>query len=190
MPVKLSPLFGAFIGDCLWWFFKNWDTISLHKIITILKCTVQWHLVQPPPLPSLITLSSTLKKTLSPAVTPHLSLAAINVFPSPWIYLVLEVSHLWNQTMCGLLCLTFFTGCVLEVHPYCSMCQFFIPFYGWVTSRWKCKKCGFHHWVGKTPWRREWQPTPVFLPGESHGRRSLMGCGPKGFEESDMTEAT
>ena len=113
-------------------FFKNWDTISLHKIITILKCTVQWHLVQPPPLPSLITLSSTLKKTLSPAVTPHLSLAAINVFLSLWIYLVLEVSHLWNQTMCGLLCLTFFTGCVLEVHPYCSMCQFFIPFYGWV----------------------------------------------------------
>ena len=36
------------------------------------------------------------------------------------------------------------------------------------------KRCGFDPWVGKIPWRREWQPTPVFLPGESHGQRSLM----------------
>ena len=33
-------------------------------------------------------------------------------------------------------------------------------------------------WVGKIPWRRAWQPTPVFLPGESHGQRSLVGYGP------------
>ena len=32
---------------------------------------------------------------------------------------------------------------------------------------------GFKPWVGKIPWRRAWQPTPVFLPGESHGQRSL-----------------
>ena len=36
-------------------------------------------------------------------------------------------------------------------------------------------------------WRRKWQPTPVFLPGESHGQRSLMGCSPWGREESDTT---
>ena len=35
-------------------------------------------------------------------------------------------------------------------------------------------------WVGKIPWRRKWQPTPVFLPGESHGQRSLAGYGPWG----------
>ena len=34
---------------------------------------------------------------------------------------------------------------------------------------------GFHPWVRKIPWRRAWQPTPVFLPGESHGQRSLYG---------------
>ena len=45
-----------------------------------------------------------------------------------------------------------------------------------------------HPWVGKIPWRREWQPTPVFLPGESHGQRSLMGYSPRGHKESDMTE--
>ena len=42
--------------------------------------------------------------------------------------------------------------------------------------------------VGKIPWRRKWQPTPVFLPGESHGRRSLVGRSPWGHKESDTTE--
>ena len=39
-------------------------------------------------------------------------------------------------------------------------------------------------------WRRKWQPTPLFLPGESHGRRSLVGCSPWGRTELDTTEAT
>ena len=46
--------------------------------------------------------------------------------------------------------------------------------------------------VGSIPgwisWRREWQPIPVFLPGESHGQKSLAGYSPWGHEESDMTE--
>ena len=37
-------------------------------------------------------------------------------------------------------------------------------------------------WVGKIPWRRKWQATPVFLPGESHGQRSLTGYGPLGLQ--------
>ena len=37
------------------------------------------------------------------------------------------------------------------------------------------------------PWRRKWQPTPVFLPGEAHGQRSLAGYGPWGHKESGMT---
>jgi len=36
----------------------------------------------------------------------------------------------------------------------------------------------FHPWVRKTPWRRAWQPTPVFLPGKSHGQRSLAVYSP------------
>ena len=39
-------------------------------------------------------------------------------------------------------------------------------------------------------WKRKWQPTPVFLPGESQGRRSLVGCRLWGRTESDTTEAT
>ena len=46
----------------------------------------------------------------------------------------------------------------------------------------------FDPWVGKIPWRRKWQPTPVFLPGESHGWRSLVGYSPWGRKESDTTE--
>ena len=49
---------------------------------------------------------------------------------------------------------------------------------------------GFNPWVGKIPWRRTWQPTPVFLPGESHGQRGLAGYGPWGCTESDTTEVT
>ena len=50
------------------------------------------------------------------------------------------------------------------------------------------RRPGFDPWVGKIPWRREWQPTPVFLPGESHGQRSLAGYSPWGRQESAMTE--
>ena len=47
----------------------------------------------------------------------------------------------------------------------------------------------FSPWFGKTPWRRTGQPTPVFLPGESHGQRSLEGYSPWGHTELGMTEA-
>ena len=50
------------------------------------------------------------------------------------------------------------------------------------------KRCRFNTWVRKIPWRRKWQPTPVFLPGESHGQRSLAGYSPWVHKESDMTE--
>ena len=46
----------------------------------------------------------------------------------------------------------------------------------------------FDPWVGRIPWRRKWQPTPVFLPGKFHGQRSLAGCSPRGRKESDTTE--
>ena len=51
-------------------------------------------------------------------------------------------------------------------------------------------RCGFDSWVGKIPWRWAWQATPVFLPGESQGRGSLVGCCLWGRKESDTTEAT
>ena len=44
--------------------------------------------------------------------------------------------------------------------------------------------------LGRCPWRRAWQPNLVFLPGESHGQRSLVGYSPKGHKESDTPEVT
>ena len=52
----------------------------------------------------------------------------------------------------------------------------------------QCRRPGFDPWVGKILWRRKWQPTPVLLPGKSHGRRNVVGYSPWGRKESDMTE--
>ena len=50
------------------------------------------------------------------------------------------------------------------------------------------KRLRFDPWVGKIPWRRAWQLTPVFLPEESPRQRSLAGYSPWGHKQSDMTE--
>ena len=42
----------------------------------------------------------------------------------------------------------------------------------------RCRRAGFDPWIGKIPWSRKWQPTPVFLPGKSHGQGSLAGYSP------------
>ena len=47
---------------------------------------------------------------------------------------------------------------------------------------------GFDPWVGKIPWRRKWQPTPVFFPGKFHGQRSLVNYSPWDHKESNMTQ--
>ena len=60
------------------------------------------------------------------------------------------------------------------------------------------QQCGDLYWLSYLQpimftfmhWRRQWQPTPVFLPGESQGRRSLVGCRLWGRTESDMTDET
>jgi len=52
----------------------------------------------------------------------------------------------------------------------------------------QCRRPRFDPWVGKFPWRRKWQFTPVLLPGKSHGQRSLVGYSPWGRKESDTNE--
>ena len=58
----------------------------------------------------------------------------------------------------------------------------------WLRGQSICRQCGFNHWVRKTPWRRKWQPTPVLLPGKSHGQRSLVGYSRWDDKESDTIE--
>ena len=52
------------------------------------------------------------------------------------------------------------------------------------------KRCRFDPWIRKIPWKREWKPTLRFLPGESHGQRSLAGYSPQSLKELDTTEVT
>ena len=60
----------------------------------------------------------------------------------------------------------------------------------WYRVHVQCKRPRFNPWVGKILCKREWQPTPVFLPGESHGQKSLAVYNPLGCKELDTTEAT
>ena len=52
------------------------------------------------------------------------------------------------------------------------------------------ERCSFDPWVWKIPWRRAWQATPVLLPGEPHGQRSLEGYSPRDHKKSDTTGVT
>ena len=54
----------------------------------------------------------------------------------------------------------------------------------------QCRRCGFYPWVGKIPWRRKWQHTPVFLPGKSHGERHPVSYSPWGHQRVRQYLAT
>ena len=80
------------------------------------------------------------------------------------------------------------------VHPHPGglafrRCIWWLPW--WLRRKRVCLQWGrprFNPWVGKIPWGRKWQPSPVFLLGKSHGWRSLAGYSPLDHEESDRTE--
>ena len=65
---------------------------------------------------------------------------------------------------------------------YCLLSLFtgLLCWLGGKESTSQCRSCGFDLWSRKIPGRRKWQPTPVFLPGKSHGQRSLVGYSPWG----------
>ena len=74
---------------------------------------------------------------------------------------------------------TYATQCHRTLHKHCTNVSFLILM---LTCTWRltgtesacqCRRCRFNPWFRKIPWRRKWKPTPEFLPGESHGQRSL-----------------
>ena len=77
-------------------------------------------------------------------------------------------------------------------HPSRSLfLKIALPWSSLVAQMVKCLQWGrpgFNPRIGKIPWRRKWQPTPVLLPEKFHGRRSLVGYSPWGHKESDTTE--
>ena len=75
------------------------------------------------------------------------------------------------------------------IPPALSMC--FLCFRLFLPTMCQCRRCKrlrLSPWVQKIPWRRKWQPTPLFLPGKSQGQRNLMGYSPWRQKELDMTE--
>ena len=79
------------------------------------------------------------------------------ILPPPESFPGLDLlSHLWTQPVCPF----FRMGLVKKKKPACQ-----------------CRINGLDPWIWKIPWRRKWQPTPIFLPGKSHGPRSLAGYG-------------
>ena len=91
----------------------------------------------------------------------------------------------------------------LRVQEMCKItesikCSSFKQWLGEAISRWlrgkesacQCRRHRFNPWVQKIPWRRKWHPTPIFLPGKSHGQRSLVGYSPWSCKESNTTEHT
>ena len=78
--------------------------------------------------------------------------------------------------------------------PHCALASYYLYWiiglpwsFRWHSIHLQCRRPGFDPWIGKIPWRRDWLPTPIFLPGEFHGQRSLVGYSPWGHKESDTT---
>ena len=76
-----------------------------------------------------------------------------------------------------------------SVYP-ADLASLIIPFIVllWFTTVWSYQSSLLNPWGRRIPWRRKWQPTPVFLPGKFHGWRSSVDYSPWGCKESDMTE--
>ena len=81
---------------------------------------------------------------------------------------------------------------ILSQRDLIKLSNFVSLVFPWWFRQWRiCLQCGrpgFDFWVEKISWRREWLPTPVFLPGEFHGQRNVVDYSQWGGKESDRTE--
>ena len=119
--------------------------------------------------------------SLKNAWFPLLSHSLSSSFTLPLLLLIFVSFHSWRNILCG-----------INISPkgaliyHCVMGSWQLRFH---STRLFCWPLFIRPLVGPC-WRRQWQPTPVLLPGKSHGWRSLVGCSPWGRTESDTTEAT
>ena len=106
----------------------------------------------------------------------------------------------WSPGLLRELCSSGLMECTQTTHPVCYFCCcYFLALphcwpcrplgcdrrYLYFLYNLQCRKLRSHPWVRKIPWRWKWQPTPVFLPIEFHGQKSLVGYSPWGFKELD-----
>ena len=82
---------------------------------------------------------------------------------------------------------------VIEQLPVSHLFYTWLGFPWWLNGKeltYQCRNRGLDPWIGKIPWRREWQPTLVFLPGKFHGQKSLLGYSPRGHKRVGHDLAT
>ena len=96
----------------------------------------------------------------------HRDLQKLTAIAWPWT--IYHCGQHVKQFLFMLLCFSTMSVELRWLHAKESACQ--------------CRRCRLDPWVGKIPWRRKWLPTPVFLPGESHGQRGLEGYSPWGHK--------
>ena len=115
------------------------------------------------------------------AMHQHESAIGIHVFSPSWTLLPapIKISNSKYLSFPRHICFQISTHSLVVVVVKESACQ----------CR-RFKRHGFSPWVGMIPWSKEWQPTPVFLPGKSHGQRNLMGYSPWCCRKLDTTEHT
>ena len=95
-------------------------------------------------------------------------------------------SAYWCISMMGI---NFACVCAKSSFLYYKRCQWYPGRSDGKEPTCQYRRQRFDPWVGKVPWRRAWQPTPVSLSGESHGQRSLVGYSPWSYKELDKSEA-
>ena len=165
--------------------------------------------------PSHFVLSNVLK--LASTEVLKLKFIEVSGFAFPWLTRLTSFSYISGQFISPVkyfclwpffllsshflaLCFSYIPAlifCSLLLAPHSSTLAWKIP---WMEEPGGLQSMGSltvgHDWATSLSlstcmhWRRKWQPTPVFLPGESLGQRSLVGCSPWGHTESDTTEAT
>ena len=153
---------------------SQWHSIAFRTIATILSIDVHSS-YYPGHCLALILYSAALKNPLQGAKPKNIQLLKNKKtrFISHAYFLSVYCAHLYSSPI---FTLGFPGGSVVKKKKR-STCQ----------CR-KCKRHEFNPWVRKIPWGRKWQPTPVFLPGQFHGQRSLVDYSPWGHKELDKTE--
>ena len=97
----------------------------------------------------------------------------------------------WSEIITNTLKMTLVVLISLGVHVYgASLVAQMVKKGECACQRRRYMRWEFYPWIRKIPWRRAWQPTPVFLPGESHGQRRLAGYSPQSCTKLDMTDRT
>ena len=110
------------------------------------------------------------------------------------IFFLVNIRRNWGMIISDLFCLPQMS-IIKVVLPLKHLVLFIGTFMQGLQAWWlsgkeptcQCRRPGFDTWVRRIPWRRKWQPTPVFLTGKLHGQRNLVGYSPWGHREWDRT---